>query len=252
MFPSVINFGSLADIDTDGYGDTYLVSAFSGVGTTSLLPQQIIAHGSSGVPPRYEFVPDPMLGDSAPRWAIGIPVSLGDIDGDGFGDWGMAGTPGVMYVYRHDTGTTRPAAILSDPQGAGYAAIGTCPADMNGDGLADIVTSSPTSSSEEVFRIPVDAGRVYVYFGAVGGTLGAPVWTDRAEHVPRDGYIYAFSQSIACGDFNGDGFDDVAFGDDLGGRLCERYGSTSFSTGHPDRCMDGMVAYGFWRGTWIY
>lgn len=252
VFPSVINFGSLADIDTDGYGDTYLVSAHSGVGTTSLLPQQIIAHGSSGVPPRYELVPDPMLGDSAPGWAIGIPVSLGDIDGDGYGDWGMAGRAGVMYVYRHATGITRPAALLRDPQGAGYSALWTCPADMNGDGLADIVTSSPISSSEEEFGIPLDAGRVYVYFGNVGGTPGTPVWTDRAEHVPRDGHIYPLSEGIACGDFNADGFDDIVFGDDLGGRMCVRYGLTTFNTGHPDRCVDGIVAFGTWSGTWIY
>jgi len=85
------------------------------------------------------------------------------------------------------------------------------PQDFNGDGFADLAVSAP---SEDLAAV-VDAGAVHVLFGGPGGPIpaGSQFWhqdsgavLDLAE--AGDG----FGSALAWGDFNGDGFDDLAIG----------------------------------------
>ncbi|MDP3209010.1 MAG: VCBS repeat-containing protein, partial [Rhodoglobus sp.] len=241
--PAVEILGGLGDLDNDGYGDIYLLNRPTSSDTRLFPERQYIAHGAPGPTPRYELVPDPMLDFDQPPWASLIPYSIGDIDADGFGDMALIGRSGAAFVYRHATGVARPSAILVAPRRGGFA--DACPSDFNGDGIADMVASSPFSAAESGDPIPVDVGRVYVYFGDLRGEIRDPIWIDRAEQDPRDGYIRQFGASVSCGgDVDGDGFDDVIMTDALGLRLCTRNGGIGLSTAHPDSCLLGAVTIG--------
>jgi hypothetical protein len=92
-------------------------------------------------------------------------------------------------------------------------------ADINGDGIADIVmsTGSRLTYSGDPDSAGVDkGGSIYVVPG--GGTLpaGAPVVVSQDSHdfVPGAGEDGdRFGQTLVTGDFNGDGLADVAIGD---------------------------------------
>src|SRR5262245_50046264 len=77
-------------------------------------------------------------------------------------------------------------------------------ADFNGDGYDDVAVGAPTDA----------AGAVDVIFGSPDG-LGA----SRSQHVTQANLGVApnkmndlFGWSLAAGDFNGDGYDDLAIG----------------------------------------
>jgi FG-GAP repeat len=84
-------------------------------------------------------------------------------------------------------------------------------ADFNGDGFGDLAIGVPRANSE-VFG----GGAVHVVYGSAGGlsadaVLDAQVWTQEdlgfeSEHADQ------FGATLAAGDFNGDGFGDLAIG----------------------------------------
>jgi hypothetical protein len=83
--------------------------------------------------------------------------------------------------------------------------------DFNGDGFADLAVGVP---NEDVVGA-VDAGGVNVLYGSMNGlvTAGNQWWTQDSAEIgdaaePSDW----FGSAAATGDFNGDGFDDLAIG----------------------------------------
>ena len=83
--------------------------------------------------------------------------------------------------------------------------------DFNGDGFDDLATGAP---SEDVGNIE-DAGAVNVLYGANGGLAfaGNQLWSQNTAGV--DGVPEAFDlfgAALAAGDFDGDGYDDLAIG----------------------------------------
>jgi hypothetical protein len=103
-------------------------------------------------------------------------------------------------------GVRRPAAAPGDPRPR---------PDFNGDGYADLAVGVP---GEDVGGVE-NAGAVAVIYGTRLGLHGdLPVddqfWTEaglqRSDIVSEDGD--QFGSALAAGDFNGDGFDDLAIG----------------------------------------
>jgi tetratricopeptide (TPR) repeat protein len=128
-----------------------------------------------------------------------IARSIGDVDGDGIGDFvtsapthGAGGSnAGRIYVY-----STRSGKLLWFADGSSNDQLGTgveAAGDTNGDGIPDVVASGPGAS-----------GVAFIYSGRDGRVLRSFKSNNADE---------AFGNHIAAaGDFNHDGFADVIIG----------------------------------------
>ena len=155
--------------------------------------------------------------------------SAGDVDGDGLDDI-IIGAPsedttakaaGCAYVVFGSTDSTLPA--LSDvvngnggfviygeneDDNAGFAVSGG--ADINGDGLDDLVVGAPFADSND----DVDSGKAYVVFGKTNTT--EVHLSDISEDYDNSGFVmngaYDYDHaggSLSLGDVNGDGLADI-------------------------------------------
>jgi len=73
--------------------------------------------------------------------------------------------------------------------------------DVNGDGYADLLVGEPQWSNGQSGE-----GRVSLYLGGPGGPVASPAWSYESNTANAQA-----GASVAIGDFNGDGFMDIAF-----------------------------------------
>jgi hypothetical protein len=125
------------------------------------------------------------------------------------------------------------ATALSAPS-ASEAAGRIGGSDFNGDGFSDVAIGVP---EEDVGAI-IDAGGVHVLYGSAEGLTadGNQFWTQGSPGILEDAESgNAFGRTVATGDLNDDGFDDLAIGipyediaevgDVRGGAVAVLYGS---------------------------
>lgn len=192
------------DVNGDGYSDV-VVGAPEYVSSSDVGAIFVYYGSSGGVGGEY----DDWSASGHGPCGFGRSVSgAGDVNGDGFGDI-VVGAPEytdtqeyqgrVFLFYGSDRHSI---AGLWEQNGAGwhdrYGHSVASAGDVNGDGYSDIIVGAEGYSS---------VGRAYAYYGSedatgldpcgpyVGGQEGAAMGT-----------------SIAGGDFNGDGYSDVAIG----------------------------------------
>jgi hypothetical protein len=90
--------------------------------------------------------------------------------------------------------------------------------DFSGDGVDDLAIGL-----DEDVGGHEDAGAVNVLAGSAGGltVAGAQIWHQDSPGVPgAPAFLDGFGSALAAGDFDGDGFDDLAIGvpeEDVGG-----------------------------------
>ncbi len=135
-------------------------------------------------------------------------AGVGDVDSDGFAD-AVYGKPvqsvtGYAALYRGKGAYPR---IAFDPDLVGGSAAEMFGAtvidagDVNGDGFSDLAVSSYLFDDAQT-----GAGKVTLYFGSSAGPR-APVTVGTGGQTDAH-----FGWSLAAGDFNGDGFSDLAVG----------------------------------------
>ena len=169
---------------------------------------------------------DPRIGEtlplelSSPSGApdyFGCSIAHGDVNGDGVSDMVVGAyennsCSGVVYVYYGNNSsiavweTASPDIMIMNPGASGdcFGWVVAC-GDVNGDCFDDVIVGAHRNDSTQV-----DTGAAYIYYG--GSAMAAPdvMIGDPAASMGNDGDWFGYS--LACGDVNGDGFDDVIAG----------------------------------------
>ncbi|APR76020.1 Hypothetical protein A7982_01367 [Minicystis rosea] len=181
------------DINGDGYADV-LVGA--GRGNAAY-----VYYGSAtGV--------DPTATKLTGTNSFGGNISgIGDVNGDGYADIAVANGSSIVLFMGSAAGlVTTPIALLPGSKGpaAWWGSSMTrgvdCAGDVNGDGYADVVTTTNGGSTNDATGMPG-----YVYYGGPDGVTAAPavVWSGGGSSSS------ALVKTSGGGDLNGDGYSDV-------------------------------------------
>lgn len=253
--------GGRGDVSGDGFGDLVVGAPGETVGgwvhSGIMLEMLGTGAGLSSTGAQW-WTPDyiAVTGDAGHDEYFAAALAMGDFDGDGVFDVAI-GIPGEDYnpgaiesagavhiLYGNspgglgignqrvfDQGTSgMPGAPEENDSFGEVLAAG----DLDGDGFWDLVVGSP---SEDVGTI-TDAGAITVLYGSSAGlvTDGSQFLDQSTSGIPGDPEANdRFGRALTVGDFNGDGYGDVAVGvsfEDIGtvlraGAVNILYGSSS-------------------------
>jgi hypothetical protein len=235
------------DLNGDGFGDlasgvpfenvgdvadagTVQVIYGSPAGLQAIAPDdQVWSQDSPGVLDRAELADrfgvaaagGDFNSDSFDDLAIGVPLEdVGDL-----GTVRDAGSVSVLYGTAGGLQADSPqdqiwsqglAGVLDRAEQDDHLGWSASTGDFNGDGYGDLVTGAPLENVGVEFR-GIDAGAANVLYGSAGG-LQASAPDDQFWHQDVPNVIGLcehqdqFGHSAATGDFDGDGFDDLAVG----------------------------------------
>jgi hypothetical protein len=226
-------FGSalaVGDFDGDGYDDLAVgafgesVGAEDSAGAVSVLYGTAV--GLSALGNQIWFEGYNGLGGvaEADDW-FGAALAAGDFDGDGRDDLaigiksedmgegaGLISDAGrVVVLYGTATGLSAAGSQSWDDdvhdvvESKDYFGETLATGDFDGDGYADLAIGTP----REDLVLTLDAGRVVILYGSPGGlTSEGNQGFTLEDYTNNDRYAYA----LVAGDFNGDGFDELAVG----------------------------------------
>jgi hypothetical protein len=158
---------------------------------------------------------------------FGLALAVGDFDGDGFFDLAV-GVPsedvGTVYdagavnvIYGGSGGlsatgdqlwTQDNCTIVSDPETFDRFGATLAAGDLNGDGYDDLAVGAP----DESVGTASSAGAVVVLFGSSTGLGSDGLWYSGSTTSGSPEEDDRFGDALTTGDFDGDGFDDLAIG----------------------------------------
>ncbi|MEM0961570.1 MAG: T9SS type A sorting domain-containing protein [Bacteroidota bacterium] len=199
------------DPNSSGQGDFGSVSVFRGTSGEFGLGQYIFGgdvSASSGLLFGFALAAGDFDRDGSDDLAVGVPRA--SVDGQSQaglvvlfdGDNDLAPFPGGAFDYsQNDLSSATPEA--GDEFGRALTA-----GDFNGDGFDDLAIGVPFEAIESTPR----AGAVGVLFGFGQGLQSGASFSQRTFDGQASVEDDFFGWSLAAGDFDGDGFDDLAMG----------------------------------------
>lgn len=173
----------------------------------------------------FEVLP----GECQTVFCLGVELAVGDFDGDGFADLVMASDhsdvagveeAGAVYVLAGGAaGLTLPATPLwqgspgspDSPKPLDRFGTALAAGDFNADGADDLAVGVPWNDGGGE-----NAGGVQVFYGVVGRELGNGPQVFLSHDSPgmpgKSAPFQLMGWGLAAGDFDGDGFTDLAIG----------------------------------------
>ena len=229
----------VCDFDGDGFDDLAIGVPGEAWGAGAV---NVLRGGGSGVKASGDLLidqnsPGVATGNEAAD-RFGATLACGDFDGDRFQDLAISAPledlsgvadAGVVHVIPGSRTGLRPRGSKTLSQATAGLATGLEPGDrfgatlasgdFNGDGFSDLAIGVP---GEDVNGNP-DAGAAHVIYGGRNGLSpdGSRFWSQDSSGIRhRTEAGDGFGSALAPGDFDGDGFDDLAIGapaEDVGG-----------------------------------
>jgi hypothetical protein len=240
--------GTNHDINGDGYAD---IAAGAASYSTSTGRAYIFMGGPAGVPSSSASSASTILTGEAASNLFSRSMAIADFDSDGFADVAIAGSgfstnTGRVYIFNGGASgiTSGPATganrIINGAGTTNSFGSVVVAGNANNDGYSDLFIGANGVAS--------NAGSVYVYHGGAGGIVGT---TAAAANATFTGEASSqFGGSLAPGDYNGDGFGDIAIGAPAlasnTGRVYIFYGSGAGIGGGP---ANGPVSIAMGEGT---
>ena len=241
------------DLDGDGYADL-IVGAPEATGSAAGSGVAYILHGPASGGGSLSGADATLLGLAAGDLAGQSVASVGDVDGDGFGDvlvgaWGddsRATNAGAAYLLSGPMvggvslgGATARLLGYAASDFAGFRVAGA--GDVDGDGLDDLLVGAYASNPGGVNS----AGTAYVVLGPVSGD----VYLHTADGLIEGAVAQDFTgRSVSgVGDIDGDGKDDVLVGatgvDTAGSQAGAAYLALGPATGTLDVASDMQATF---------
>jgi len=144
------------------------------------------------------FTSDPKLA----AWKlVGTSIAnLGDVNGDGVADFviGIPGHASSSGEARVISGADREVIRVLHGQGQNFGTSVCATGDLNGDGVSDLAVGAPNAASSGPMNVRVFSGKT-----------GAVLRTYSTGSINSDEFGFSIAN---IGDFNGDGFEDLAVG----------------------------------------
>ncbi|MBN2232872.1 MAG: FG-GAP repeat protein, partial [Deltaproteobacteria bacterium] len=183
---------SANDFDGDGYADVLAAAPYWNVNEYG--HAYLFKGGASGAAYFTIFV------GSQSGARLGQAANfIGDYDGDDKADFAIHANRnnGLIKVHLSSLGISAPVSVLKDGIDFGSAFAG---GDFNNDGYDDLAVGAMGAG-------PNDNGQIFLYLGNADGTLSG----DTPSAIP-DTELLKLGCSLAMGDLNNDGYDDIIAG----------------------------------------
>jgi hypothetical protein len=202
---------STGDVHGDGYDDIIVGAHGSNDGGNDAGKAYVYRGSASGLSATASWT---ATGDAAYDHFGSSAASVGDVNGDGYGDVIIGAdrnddggnNAGKAYVYLGSAPGLSTTASWTAAGEVAYGYFGKSVAsagDVDGDGYDDVIVGAYGNNGGGS-----DAGKAYVYQNLGLWTLEVAKWTAAGDAA----YDY-FGKSVAsAGDVNGDGYDDVIVG----------------------------------------
>jgi hypothetical protein len=185
--PVDTSWGSVPDVNGDGLADA-LVGQISSDGPGVLYAYSGYASDYRALQNGTAIGPPPAMSSG---WFGLLTASAGDVDGDGYPETIVSDAYDVYILAGGPAGSAAPISLgvtgvlVNVVTGAG---------DVDGDGYADVALGLTLHNGAD--------GEILVYRGGPDGVATTP----QTIYVP----VYGFGLHLAAGDFNGDGYGDLA------------------------------------------